>query len=223
MSTEKQIRTRNWTFVLYPESAPENWRELIDDMHVEWVESPLHDKDINANGEPKKAHIHILLLFGGVKSYEQVKELTDNLHCPIPERCHNAKALVRYMAHLDNPEKAQYNREAIIAHGGIDLSELLRPSSSERYTIIREMLSFVGDNNITEYWQLVDYAMSDRFEDWFPLLCDNCSYIVNQYIKSIRYSLFQELQKGNGSPLPGVLCAAASSCRPGDSPSLPEA
>lgn len=203
MSTEKQIRTRNWTFVLYPESAPENWRELIDDMHVEWVESPLHDKDINANGEPKKAHIHILLLFGGVKSYEQVKELTDNLHCPIPERCHNAKALVRYMAHLDNPEKAQYNREAIIAHGGIDLSELLRPSSSERYTIIREMLSFVGDNNITEYWQLVDYAMSDRFEDWFPLLCDNCSYIVNQYIKSIRYSLFQELQKGNGSPLPG--------------------
>ena len=77
-------------------------------MHIEWVESPLHDKDLNASGEAKKPHIHILLLFGGVKSYEQVKEITDSLNCPIPQRCHNARALVRYMAHLDNPEKHQY-------------------------------------------------------------------------------------------------------------------
>ena len=98
-SGNKETRTRNWTIVLYPESAPENWREILDDMHIEWIESPLHDKDINANGETKKAHWHILLMFGGVKTYEQVKEITDKLNAPIPERCHNAKAMVRYMAH----------------------------------------------------------------------------------------------------------------------------
>ncbi len=199
MTIEKQTRTRNWTFVLYPESAPTDWRDIINDMHLEWIESPLHDKDINANGEAKKPHIHILVLFGNVKSFEQVKEITDKLNCPIPERCHNAKALVRYMAHLDNPEKAQYSKDSIIAHGGIDLASLLRPSSSERYTIIRDILGFVGDNNITEYWQLVDYAMSDRFEDWFPLLCDNCSYVVNQYIKSLRYSFYQKSANGESS------------------------
>ncbi len=205
MTIEKQTRTRNWTFVLYPESAPTDWRDIINDMHLEWVESPLHDKDINADGEAKKPHIHILLLFGNVKSFEQVKEITDRLNCPIPERCHNTKALVRYMAHLDNPEKAQYNRDSIIAHGGIDLAALLRPSSSERYTIIREILDFVGGNNITEYWQLVDYAMSERFEDWFPLLCDNCSYVVNQYIKSLRYSFYQKSANGESSTTPRVV------------------
>lgn len=183
----KETRTRTWTFVLYPESAPPNWRELIDELHIEWVESPLHDKDINANGEVKKAHWHILLLFGGVKAYDQVKEITDQLNAPIPERCHNAKALVRYMAHMDNPEKAQYSQSDIIAHGGVDLSDLLRPSASERYSIIREMLQYVKDNGITEYQDLADYAMVNEFDRWFPLLCDNSSYVVNQYIKSQRH------------------------------------
>ena len=27
-------RTRNWTFIVYPESAAENWRELLDEEHL---------------------------------------------------------------------------------------------------------------------------------------------------------------------------------------------
>jgi hypothetical protein len=80
-------------------------------------------------------------MFGGVKSYEQVKELTDRLNAPIPERCHNAKAMVRYMAHLDNPDKFQYSIGDIHSHGGVDIAELLRPSSSERYTILIHKIS----------------------------------------------------------------------------------
>ena len=186
-SGNTETRTRNWAIVLYPESAPDNWRNLIDDMHIEWVESPLHDKDINATGEVKKAHWHILLMFGGVKSYEQVKELTDSLNAPIPERCHNAKAMVRYMAHLDNPDKAQYSINDIKSHGGVDLAELLRPSSSERYTIINEMITYVRDNAITEFQDLMDYARMNEFDRWFPLLCDNSAYVVGQYIKSQRH------------------------------------
>lgn len=186
-SGNKESRTRNWTFVLYPESAPSNWRDILNDLHVEWVESPLHDKDTNANGEPKKPHWHILLMFGGVKSFEQVKEITQSVNCPIPERCHNAKALVRYMAHLDNPDKAQYSVSDIRAYGGVDLAELLRPSSSERYDIIGEMISYVKKNCITEFQDLVDFAMINERERWFPLLCDNSAFILNQYIKSVRH------------------------------------
>ena len=42
-----------WTFIVYPESAPKNWKEVLDGYHIPWVSSPLHDKDINATGEPK--------------------------------------------------------------------------------------------------------------------------------------------------------------------------
>lgn len=188
-SSSIDSRTRSWTFVLYEDSAPENWSEIIDDMHIEWIESPWHDKDINADGEPKKKHKHLLLLFQGKKSYEQIKEITDMLNQPIPQRCHNAKAMVRYMAHLDNPEKAQYSVSDIKAHGGVDLAEMLRPSSSERYTLIGDMISYIRDNNVIEFQDLMDYALANEFDTWFPLLCDNSAFVVGQYIKSQRHRL----------------------------------
>lgn len=184
----KDTRTRNWTIVVYPDSAPSNWREIIDSWHIEWVESPLHDSDINADGSPKKPHYHILLLFGGIKSYEQVLELIQPLNCPIPTRVHNAKALVRYMAHLDNPDKAQYRIDDIKSHGGVDIADLLKPSSSERYTYIREMQMWCNENYIVEFSDLFNYAAAERFNDWFPLLCDSCAFVMNQFLKSKRHS-----------------------------------
>ena len=189
-SEKKETRTRTWTFVLYPESAPEHWREALDELHIEWIESPLHDNDINGDGEPKKPHWHILLIFGGVKSFEQVKEVTDKLNAPIPQRCHNSRAMVRYMAHLDNPEKAQYSTSDIRAHGGVDLAEFLRPSASERYTILGDMIAYIKNNEVTEFQDLMDYALANEFETWFPLLCDNSAFVVGQYIKSQRHKKF---------------------------------
>ncbi len=197
----KESRTRNWTIVIYPESAPENWREILDDTHIEWIESPLHNRDLNATGEVKKAHYHILLLFGGVKSYEQVIEFIKPLNCPIPTRCHNARALVRYMAHLDNPDKAQYSVSDIKSHGGVDIAELLKPSSSERYCIIKDMLEFIKENGIIEFQDLIDYSFSYHFDDWFPLLCDNSSFIIVNYIKSCRHRGNQKIDFSTGEKL----------------------
>lgn len=186
----KDTRTRNWSCIIYPgESAPDNWRDIIEEEHIEWIESPLHDKDVNADGEPKKAHLHILLMFGGVKTEEQVKEITDKLNCPNPQKVHNAKSLVRYMAHLDNPEKARYSISDIKAHGGVDIAEMLRPSSSERYSLINEMLEYIEDNDIVEFEDIVNIARCSRFDDWFPLLCDNSAYIIDRHIKSKRHRL----------------------------------
>ena len=124
-SSTKDSRKRNWTAVVYPESAPENWREILDDEHIEWVESPLHDKDMNPDGSIKKPHWHIMLLFDGNKSYEQIKEITDKINAPIPKYVQSVRAMARYFAHLDNPEKVQYAVSEIRGHGGVDLKELL--------------------------------------------------------------------------------------------------
>lgn len=185
-STRGSGRTRSWTFIVYPESAPENWRDIIDNEHIQWVESPLHDKDINANGEPKKPHWHVLVMYESVKTYEQVKELTDKLHTPAPQKCNGAKGLVRYMAHLDNPEKVQYDRHQIIGHGGADVSELLRPSASESLALQAEMIDFIVKYDVSEYIDLVVYARMNRPE-WFEEL--SCrSFNIVQIIKSRRHS-----------------------------------
>ena len=189
-SGNKSSRTINWDIIVYPESAPEIWRDLIDENHIEWIESPLHDRDVNpSTGELKKAHYHVALLFPGMKTYEQVVEMIKPLNCPIPQRTLSVKGTVRYMAHLDNPEKFQYDPAAIVPHGGVDLAELLRPTASERFVMIREMCEYVRDNQIIEFQDLMDYAMSERFDTWFPALCDSCAYIVGQFIKSQRHRM----------------------------------
>ena len=180
-------RHRNWAVVVYPDSAPDNWRDMLDDLHIEWVESPLHEFDVNPTGECKKAHWHILLMFGGVKTYDQVREVLEPLKCPRPEPCLSLKGAVRYMAHLDNPEKFQYAASEIKAHGGVDLAELLRPSASDRYAAINEMCDYIKATGITEFQDLMDYARTEKFDSWFPLLCDNSAFVVAQYIKSQRH------------------------------------
>ena len=67
---KKDTRTRNWSFIIYPESAPQNWIEQLKGEMIPFAVSPLHDEDINeGTGEVKKAHLHILLCFEGKKSY----------------------------------------------------------------------------------------------------------------------------------------------------------
>jgi len=187
MAKAKDNRTRNWTFVVYPESAPDNWREIIDEYRTPWIESPLHDMDTNPDGELKKPHWHVMMMFPTNKSYDQIREITMKLRSPNPQKVANTKGMVRYFAHMDNPEKYQYSKSDIVAHCGADLSELLEVTKTERYTLIREMMEFVNINKIIEMKDLLDYAMHERFEDWFPLLCDNSAYIMDSYIKSNRH------------------------------------
>lgn len=74
----KDERTRNWTFAVYPDSAPNDWRDDLDGLHVPWVESPLHDKDTNPDGEIKNKHWYIAMFFNSKKSYQQMSEITQS-------------------------------------------------------------------------------------------------------------------------------------------------
>ena len=46
-------RTRNYATVVYPESAPNDWIEVLTQQFVPCFISPLHDKDVNPGGDIK--------------------------------------------------------------------------------------------------------------------------------------------------------------------------
>lgn len=102
-------RGRNWWFVAYPDSLKADWRESLDAQGLVWIESPLHDKDVTPEGETKKAHYHIMVLFSGNKSLKQIQEISDGLSgvkLDIPNnRVKEVRATVRYMVHADQPDK----------------------------------------------------------------------------------------------------------------------
>lgn len=196
MKKNQNKRVRNWTFVLYPESAPEDWKKKLEELHIPLVISPLHDKDVDPDGVLKKPHYHILLIFDGNKSYEQVLEITKLFNAPIPQICQSVKGMIRYFTHMDNPDKYQYDRADIETMGGISIEYLLKPTLNERYEFIGEMMDWVDDNDITEIELLLKYSRKNRFFDWFPLLCDNSAYIMGEYIKSKRNRYKEEFYRG---------------------------
>ena len=179
------IRARAWTFIVYPESAPEGWREILNNQQLCWVCSPLHDKDVNATGEPKKPHWHILLSFSGKKGYRQIWSVSEAIKGTRPQVCHEQKALIRYFTHRDNPEKAQYKSSDIEAYGGFDLEEYLKPTASECMAIQNEMIEWCYRYNVMEFRTLQIYALRER-PDWANELNRSC-FQITQFLKSQRY------------------------------------
>lgn len=69
------LKKRKRGAVVYSESAPEGWEEILKLKGISWARSPLHDSDINPTGEPKKAHYHIILSFPGLTTDKTVNDI----------------------------------------------------------------------------------------------------------------------------------------------------
>lgn len=194
-TAKKDDRTKNWVTIFYPDSLPENWRSLCRELLIDIIISPLHDKDVKPDGSIKKPHYHVILKYSSNKSFEQVSEDLEPFNCARPEKVKSMKGKVRYFTHIDDPDKAQYSKSDIEIIGNVDIDPYFQLTQSDRYALIKEMITFISDNEITEFSLLLDYATEKRFDDWFPLLCDSSAYVVDKYITSLRNKIRDEKQQ----------------------------
>lgn len=182
-------RVRNWTTEFYPDSAVDGLEEKLAELHVRAFLSPLHDKDINGNGEPKKPHWHLVLMFSSMKSESQVRDLVKPLGAVGLEKVRDIRVMARYLCHLDNPEKARYDTAQVKQFGGADyIAEI--GLTSDKYVAVREMMAWVRSNNVWSYCELLDYSADFR-DDWFRALNDSSSMVMREYIKSRFWERFK--------------------------------
>lgn len=180
-------RARNFACMVYPESAPENWIDILSDLKIPAYISPLHENDIDPQNQKKKAHYHVMVMFEGMKSDDQVKEIFEKINGVGFERVNSIRGYARYLCHLDNPEKAQYNIEDVLSLAGSDyLSVISLPS--DKYNAIGEMMDHCTRNQIISYAQLLMYCREYRF-DWFKILCDSGTFVMKEFLKSYKWEL----------------------------------
>lgn len=178
----REYRTRTWTFVIYPESVPENWQEKLEDLCIPAFVSPLHDQDVEETGEIKKPHWHVMLMFSGVQTQAKVKEISDMFNGALPQGVRDPRSMARYLCHLDQPSKHQYDTSEVLQIGGADYYNVIS-SVSDKYQAIKEMISWCKQNNIYAYADLLEYA-SVHNDGWFRVLCDNGTVVMKEYLKS---------------------------------------
>ena len=159
----KEKRSNKWAFLIYQESAPENYLEVLEDLHIPFVLSPWHDKDVNKQtGEFKKSHKHGALFFDSLKSYSQVSELlTEKLNSPAHvEIVMSPKGMYDYFTHAENPDKTLYDVNEIESGCGFELEKFLIEQASG--TFLNEVIDLIEENEITEFEELVKFARKNN-------------------------------------------------------------
>lgn len=187
----KNTKKRNWAFVLYLDSAPDDWKAILKIKGLPFAVSPLHDKDINDDGTPKKPHYHIILVFGNPTTYNNVKSITDELNQPIPIPLESVRGMYRYFTHKDNPEKYQYNENDITLYNAFDVTDVL--NNFEVFQCLKEIQSLICELSILEYCDLLDYLLQSDYMELWNVACSHTLFL-NTYITSKRHS-FDKIAK----------------------------
>ena len=191
MSEDKKSdeRARNFWFVFYPESAPQNWREIIESWHCEAYVSPLHNRDLNGDNTFKKEHLHVVVSFGGKKSLSQIQKMSDDLSgVKLQSKINIVKdkrVAIRYLIHRDNPEKAQYEIGEILEFGNADCLQFFLEDKDEDRTIA-EMMNWCRVNECFSFAQFANFCAENKIE-WFRILHSKKSYFFDKFIKSLSF------------------------------------
>ena len=189
---KKEQRSNKWAFLFYKESAPEDYLNVLEELHVPFVLSPWHDQDVNrSTGEFKKAHKHGAFFFDSLKSYSQVSDLiSDKLNGPAHvEIVMSPKGMYDYFTHAENPEKTPYNVKDIESGAGFELDKFLAENSPN---FLQEVYEIMRDSELKEFADFTDLIAREH-SDLLPFVFDR-SYFFKIYLDSKRYNIGKELK-----------------------------
>lgn len=179
-SNQDKRKGRHFWYVVYPDSAPADWKDELIKTGLSFCVSPLHDKDLNPDGIPKKPHYHVIISWGNTTTYKSARNLCSVLNCPYPQLLHSATGAYRYHQHKDNPDKYQYIESSTTYNNWeIPLDNL------EVKKIKSDLFEFIILNGISEYSVLLTECKF-KSEEWFDVASNNTFYF-SSLIKSFRH------------------------------------
>lgn len=187
----KDVKGKYWCFVLYPESAPANWREILNRSGLGWAVSPLHECDLNADGGKKKSHYHLIIIWQATTTYQAVKKFThDTLMSTVPQVLHSPLGYYRYFTHADNPEKYQYDESEIECGNGFDIADFAKLTKKQKLEMHMKISQMILDNGIGRYDQAVEMCMGMGFDE-YEMLTSHTIHFTN-LCKSVAYGRREE-------------------------------
>lgn len=265
-------RSNQWEIILYEESLPEDFKDIIEDTKVACILSPLHNMDkytkyderraikqINdlsvrflevqrdksslselletvidkrdsvskfntieklqnkiislkneeqfisseidrlnqyREGEYKKLHFHLLCDFGegANKSVTQIQEIfCDPLNAAkFPRIVNSQRGAVRYLIHMDHPDKAQYRMDEVRCFNGYNTGDFFDISNRDLDNLSVDLMEFVVDNNIHNYADLE--RVTRCYRPFHKYVCSH-SVLLTSFFKSYTDGINEDFRK----------------------------
>lgn len=184
-----------WVWITYPESIDPDWLETLTNWGVQIFISPLHDRDKNADGTPKKEHNHYLMLASNPIPYEPAREICDSIGGVMPPKnpapkapkpwAQDVRIAARYLCHLDNPEKAQYDPQDVTCiNCTLEDYYAIISSAADDDDVLDEIFDYIDEYTVISFSAFVRYCRQERPE-WRRLVYHKYAAVITRYIKSV--------------------------------------
>lgn len=183
----KDKRSNKWAFLIYEESTPSNYQDILEQMHIPYILSPWHNQDIDqSTGLIKKSHKHGALFFDSLKSYSQVSELLQQ-HLNTPSHIEiimSPKGMFDYFIHASNSDKTPYDINNIESGCGFDLNQFLLDQGQSE--VFNNIIDMIEDQDFIEFQDLVMYARQHHLS-YLNLIIQR-TYFFAKYLDSRRHA-----------------------------------
>lgn len=173
---EKVEKARFFDFLVYPDSAVDDWVGVLRRSHCAFAISPLHAPD----EEVKKPHWHVMYNSGNgpvTLSAAKKKIPAEGPANGYVEITASPQGYMRYLIHLDDPEKEQFpgGENTITVINGFPLDLTRELTKAERAALRSQLIAIIRDNGVSEYSDFI-FGLEDMGDP------DMCEYAASHTI-----------------------------------------
>ena len=187
-------KARYFSFIIYPESIPTDWRECLEKLGLPMAVSPLHDrdekKDIKAwddnndliiNGKHyKKPHYHVVYIAKNPVTTESVRkkikralgvkavshiEIVDNVENMFKYLTHESKDAIRNKKH-------KYSKHDITYINDFDIDRYIVLDETQKRELKNLLLTIIRKEHLVNVVHLLDYIEDHGAEQGVQSMSD---------------------------------------------------
>ncbi|HDZ7913308.1 TPA: replication protein, partial [Staphylococcus aureus] len=152
-------KSRYFTFLLYPESIPSDWKMKLELIGVPMAISPLHDKDLSTvDGQQyKKAHYHVIYVAKNPVTADSVRKkikatLGDSSVAKVQTVVHSMENMYLYLTHESKDalakNKHKYDTKDIKLINNFDIDRYVTLDESEKKELRQTLLEIIDKYKI---------------------------------------------------------------------------
>lgn len=160
-----KAKARHFTFLLYPESIPQDWQMKLESIGVPIAISPLHDKDKSVvKGQMyKKAHYHVVYVAKNPVTAESVRlkikrALGDRSVAKVQTVVQSMENMYLYLTHESKDAKAKhkhvYPKKDLVLLNNFDIDRYISLDVEDKDDMLNDVCDLIDEHNLANMREL---------------------------------------------------------------------
>ncbi|MDT2194952.1 replication protein [Paenibacillus larvae] len=158
-------KARYFTFLLYPESIPEDWEMKLESIGLPIAISPLHDKDLSdVEGQKyKKAHYHVIYVAKNPVTTDSVRKkvrqiLGDKSVSMVQIVVQSMENIYLYLTHESKDaiakKKRVYDKKDIKLLNNFDIDRYITLDAEDKDDMLNDVCDLIDENGLANIREL---------------------------------------------------------------------